>query len=262
MKHTSAELKRLSREQLNGHWGLAIGANLIVQMIMSGLLTPFYFLLVITGNGMVQYIIYMIAAIIIAAASMVLQCGILRMYFGFARKQEVSVGMLFSEFTKRPDRYILGYFLMFMIEFICVLPGTICMTVGVSAQTLLAVLIGVVLYIAGAVVMLVVSMSLAQVFMLLVEDSDMGAMEALRRSSELMRGNKGRYFYIYLSFLGWALLGICSCGIGMLWVTPYMMQTNVNFYRDLMGELNQGPYAGPMNSGGQDMRNPNLSDMN
>lgn len=110
--------------------------------------------------------------------------------------------------------------------------------------------------------MLVVSMSLAQVFMLLVEDSDMGAMEALRRSSELMRGNKGRYFYIYLSFLGWSLLGICSCGIGMLWVTPYMMQTNVNFYRDLMGELNQGPDAGPMNSGGQDMRNPNLSDMN
>lgn len=262
MRYTSAELKRLSREQLNGHWGLAIGANLIVQMIMSGLLTPFYFLIIITGNGMVQYIIYMIAAIIIAAASMVLQCGILRMYLGFARNQEVSVGMIFSEFTKRPDRYILGYFLIFILDFICMLPGTICITVGVGANTMLAVLIGVALYIVGMAALIVVSLSLAQVFMLLVEHSDMGAMEALRTSVELMQGNKGRYFYLYLSFLGWSLLGLCSCGIGMLWVTPYMMQTNVNFYRDLTGELNQGQDAGQMRSGGQDMGNGNLPDMN
>ena len=91
MRHTSAELKRLAREQLNGRWGLAIGANLLVQMIVSGLLTPFYFLLIITGRGAIQYITYMVAGIIISAVSMVLQCGILRMYLGFARNQEESI---------------------------------------------------------------------------------------------------------------------------------------------------------------------------
>lgn len=240
MRVTSAELKRLSREHLTGHWGLAIGANLLVQMIVSGLLMPFYFLLIITGSGTVQYITYMVAAIIISAVSMVLQCGILRMYFGFARKQEVSIGMMFSEFTRRPDRYILSYVLVFVIEMLCILPGTICLVVGLVAETLLAIAIGVTLYIAGIIVVMIVSLRLSQTYMLLVEHGDMGIIEALRTSSQMMAGNMGRLFYIYLSFIGWSLLGLLSCGIGMLWITPYMMQVGVNFYRDLTGEISQG----------------------
>ncbi len=239
MRVTSTELKRLSREHLTGHWGLAIGASLLVEMIVSGLLMPFYFLLIITGSGTVQYITYMVAAIIISAVSMVLQCGILRMYFGFARKQEVSIGMMFSEFTRRPDRYILSYVLVFVIEMLCVLPGTICLVVGLVADTLLAIAIGVALYIAGMIVVLIVSLRLSQTYMLLVEHSDMGVIEALRTSSQMMEGNMGRLFYIYLSFIGWSMLGLLSCGIGMLWVTPYMMQVGVNFYRDLTGEISQ-----------------------
>lgn len=239
MRQTSAELKRLSREQLTGHWGLAIGANLLVELIVSGLLMPFYFLLILTGSGTVQYVTYMIAGIIISAVSMVLQCGILRMYLAFARKQEFSVGMIFSEFTRRPDRYILAYILLFVIEFACVLPGAICLVVGLVAETVLAIVIGVLLYIAGIAILLVVSLRLSQIFILLVEHGDMSIMEAFRTSAELMEGNMGRLFYIYLSFIGWTLLGLLSCGIGMLWVTPYMMQTNVNFYRDLTGELEE-----------------------
>lgn len=237
MRHTSAELKRLAREQLNGHWGIAIAANLLVQMIISGLLMPFYFLLIITGSGTVQYITYMAAAIIISAVSMVLQCGILRMYFAFARNQEVSIGMVFGEFTRRPDRYILGYVLIFVIEMVCMLPGAICLVVGIVAETVLAIMIGVALYIAGIAVVVFVSLRLSQIFYLLVEHGDMSVIDAFRTSSEMMEGNMGRFFYIYLSFIGWSLLGLLSCGIGMLWVTPYMMQTNVNFYRELTGEL-------------------------
>ncbi len=247
MRHTSAELKRLAREQLNGHWGLAIGANLLVQMIVSGLLTPFYFLLIITGSGTVQYITYMVAAIIISAVSMVLQCGILRMYFGFARKQEVSVGMIFGEFTRRPDRYILGYVLIFVVEIMCMLPGAICLVVGIVADTVLAIMIGGALYIIGFVVVIYVSLRLSQIFYLLVEHGDMSVIEAFRTSSQMMEGNMGRFFYIYVSFIGWSLLGLLSCGIGMLWVTPYMMQTNVNFYRDLIGELDVNEEVGKDN---------------
>lgn len=178
MKHTSAELKRLAREQLNGRWGLAIGVNLLVQMIISGLLTPFYFLLIITGSGAIQSITYMVAAIIISAVSMVLQCGILRIYFGFARNQEVSVGMVFGEFTRRPDRYILGYILIFVVEIVCMLPGAICLVVGIVADTVLAIMIGGALYIIGFVVVIYVSLRLSQIFYLLVEHGDMSVIEA------------------------------------------------------------------------------------
>lgn len=122
---------------------------------------------------------------------------------------------------------------------LCILPGTICLVVGLIADTLLAIAIGMTLYLAGIVVVLIVSLRLSQTYMLLVEYSDMGVIEALRTSSQMMVGNMGRLFYIYLSFIGWSLLGLLSCGIGMLWITPYMMQVGVNFYRDLSGEISQ-----------------------
>lgn len=237
MRRTSAELKRLSREQLNGHWGLAIGVNLLMQLITTGLLTPFYFLFILSGGRTVQYITYMIAVIIIAALSVVIQCGIMRIYLRFARGQEVSLGMMFSEFSRRPDRYIIGYLLLFVIEFACVLPGSICMAVGMVEETVLAGAIGAALYIAGIAALVAVSLRLSQVFLLLAEHGEMKAAEAFRKSSEMMEGNKGRLFYIYLSYIGWMVLGVLSCGIGMLWITPYMMQTTINFYRELTGEL-------------------------
>ena len=239
MKYTSAELKRLSREQLNGHWGIAIGVNLLMQVIASTLLMPFYFLFILSGGRMVQYITYMIAVFIVAAVSIVIQCGILRIYFGFARGEEISIGMMFSEFSRRPFRYILGYLLLMVIEMFCIMPGTICFSVGLVGETILAILIGVVLYLVGMVIMLVVALRFSQTFIIMLEHSEINVMEAFRMSAELMEGNMARFFYIELSFIGWALLGLLSCGIGMLWVTPYMMQVSVNFYRSLTGELDE-----------------------
>ena len=239
MKHTSAELKRLSREQLNGRWGIAIGANLLMQLITSALLMPFYFLFILSGGRMVQYITYMVATFIIAAVSIVIQCGILRIYFGFARGEEISIGMMFSEFSRRPFRYMLGYLLLMFIEMVCIIPGTICFSVGLVGGTFLAIAIGAALYLVGMVIMLIVALRFSQVFLILLEHGEMGVMEAFHRSAELMEGNMGRFFYIELSFIGWALLGLLSCGIGMLWVTPYMMQVSVNFYRSLTGELDE-----------------------
>ena len=119
MGRTSAELKRLSREQLNGHWGFAIGINLLLQMLLYAVLMPFYVLFVFSGQGMVQFIIYLIAVVIIGAAAMILQCGIVRIYLSFARKQETSIGMVFGEFSRRPERYVIGYFLVLGCGALC-----------------------------------------------------------------------------------------------------------------------------------------------
>lgn len=255
MRRTSAELKRLSREHLNGHWGFAIGANLLVGLLTSAILTPFYFLLVLSGMGMVQMVTYAIATVIVTAVSMILQCGIIRMYFGFARNQESAIGMMFSEFTRRPERYILGFLFLVCVEVICMLPGAICLSVGITTGIVLAAIIGVILYLAGMVALVLIALRMSQMFMLMVDHSDMGVMEAYHRSVEMMEGNKGRYFYINLSFIGLSLLGMLSCGIGMLWVTPYMMQTSVNFYRELNGELDQEQGSGVFWNGQEYMPN-------
>ncbi len=55
-------------------------------------------------------------------------------------------------------------------------------------------------------------------------------------SIRIMEGNKWRYFCLQLSFIGWMLLSLLTCGLGMFWVTPYMQAANANFYKEVSGE--------------------------
>ena len=56
---------------------------------------------------------------------------------------------------------------------------------------------------------------------------------------EIMKGNKARRFYLEVSFLPIMLLGILSCCIGLLFLTPYMNTTYTNFYLELMSFRNR-----------------------
>ena len=49
-------------------------------------------------------------------------------------------------------------------------------------------------------------------------------------SKRMMQGHKWELFVLDLSFIGWVIVGMLTCGIGMLWVTPYMECTRANFY--------------------------------
>ena len=56
---------------------------------------------------------------------------------------------------------------------------------------------------------------------ILCENPDMTAIEAIKESKELMKGNKWRLFCLGLSFIGWDLLAVAIVGIVvMLVITP------------------------------------------
>ena len=61
----------------------------------------------------------------------------------------------------------------------------------------------------------------------------------LRRSFEVMHGNKLRLFLLYLSFVPSFLLSMFACGIPLIWILPYMNMTTTNFYLDLMAVRNK-----------------------
>jgi uncharacterized membrane protein len=75
--------------------------------------------------------------------------------------------------------------------------------------------------------------SMAQFF--LAENHALTAREALKSSKEIMNGKKGKLFYLYLTFIGWFLLGSLSFGIGYLWIVPYFYATTAAFYEDAKG---------------------------
>ena len=76
-----------------------------------------------------------------------------------------------------------------------------------------------------------------QTMFFLTDYIDIEAMQALKESVRIMRGKKGKLFYLQLSFMGIYLLGAIACGIGLLWVIPYMQVTMANFYRKITGEI-------------------------
>ncbi|MDR1665117.1 MAG: DUF975 family protein [Clostridiales bacterium] len=70
-------------------------------------------------------------------------------------------------------------------------------------------------------------------FYILLDNPEISASEALRRSKEMMRGHKAELFVQDLSFLGWALLCGFTCGLGYLVLAPYMTMTECNYYNKL-----------------------------
>lgn len=75
---------------------------------------------------------------------------------------------------------------------------------------------------------------------ILVDNPEMKAIDAIRKSRSMMKGHKFDFFYLGLSFIGWILLSILTLGIGLLWLIPYMQTSMAAFYNDLKMEAETG----------------------
>ena len=74
------------------------------------------------------------------------------------------------------------------------------------------------------------AISYSQTNFILKDQPELKYNAAIERSMAMMKGHKMEYFLLNLSFIGWILLGILTFGIGMLWVSPYMITTQAHFY--------------------------------
>lgn len=57
--------------------------------------------------------------------------------------------------------------------------------------------------------------------------------EVINQSKELMKEHLWDYFVFGLSFIGWILLTIVTCGIAIIWVYPYITVANIMYYEEL-----------------------------
>lgn len=80
---------------------------------------------------------------------------------------------------------------------------------------------------------IIASISYSMTYYIIVDNPGISSMDAIERSKEMMMGNKIKYFYMQLRFFGWALLAIATFGFGFIWLYPYMMTANAEFYEDI-----------------------------
>ncbi len=245
MKRKSAELKRLARGSLTGRYGIPMAALVVSQVIAVVLNMPFSWSL--TKNSSVQeWTIYYIAGLVISLLATVLSVGMIRISLRMVRQQEYQFKDLFYGFQHHPDRYILANLLLTLIYLIAAIPAIVLLVIlnyVDDSWLVIGLLIG------AFIVMMIVNTYLmlryALVYYFLLDDSEIKITDALKKSASMMKGNKGRLFYIDLSFIGWGFLGVLSMGIGFLWIEPYIIQTQTMFYLDLCGDLDkqEGFYA-------------------
>ena len=73
---------------------------------------------------------------------------------------------------------------------------------------------------------------------ILAENPQMEYREAFRLSREMMNGEKWNAFVLDLSFIGWNIFGVLTCGIvNVFYVDPYRANTNAELYAVLKAQL-------------------------
>ena len=157
-----------------------------------------------TETGVVFQLIWLLAC-----APLTWAFGV--MFLDFIRGNELKVGKLFDGY-KDCIRIGIAFFLYFLV-----------------------VLVGVIFFIVPGIIF---AMMFAQVPYILRDDENIGVIDALKKSANMMKGHKIQLFLLYLSFIGWAILAILTLGIGYLFLFPYMYTTVAHYYEDLKSESN------------------------
>jgi len=105
-------------------------------------------------------------------------------------------------------------------------------SVGLAAYLLIAafVILWMLLLIIPGII---AALSYSMTYFIIADNNSIGALDAITKSKEMMRGNKWKLFCLGFRFFGWGLLCILSVGIGFLWLYPYMMVSFAQFYDDI-----------------------------
>ncbi len=196
-----AKLKENAKKSLEGNYGQAI-----IMMIVYGVLTSIASAIPMFFQNSSETTLGIIQAVCNFATLVVtsfLMLGNVNFYLKLSRGEKVTWQELFSKTS------------LWVICF--------GITIFVGAFTFLWTLL---LIIPGIIAAISYSMS----YYILLDNENMTALEAIRKSKEMMNGHKMDFFMLNLSFLGWIILGIFTFGILYLWLAPYMSTAQANFY--------------------------------
>lgn len=230
----ASEIRKEAREALAGKWGKAV-CIILVYLAFSfaiGLIEGF------AGEGTALYTIIDLAYLVI---SIPLSFGLLISFMKLIRGEEVSNLDFFKEGFSRFGKAWGIYFhtfLRLLLPIICLVLIIILMAVLISFNIVngnagLSVgltLLTVVLYIATLIYVVARAFLYILAYNIGYDNPELSSKACVLKSEALMKGNRGNYFLLELSFIGWALLACLTLGVGYLWLMPYVQVAAICFY--------------------------------
>ena len=203
---TNQGYKNRALDALKGRWDKAVIAMLIVFAILGfvGNIISIPF----GAEGVAGQSVSTLWALLCLPLSWAASVFFLRI----SRGEEVDYGQLFDGFRGWDE-----YLRIFLTEFLRGLYTFL--------WTLLLIVPGI-----------MKSYSYAMTDFVLKDEPELKYDAAIERSMQMMEGHKADLFWLDLSFIGWILLSILTCGIGFLLLIPYMETAHAHFYDDLKAQ--------------------------
>ncbi len=280
----ASDFRESARNTLSGRWGLALGTGLVANLLGAGTYflssssggsggsvdeetistlqtMPEEAVMMILGIVGVVLIFSLLISVAFFLLGGPITLGYVKFNLDLVDGREASIDALFSQFKRFGDGFLVQLLRRIFIglwTLLFCLPGIVLgIVIGVLAamggadDSVVAVavvacfLIGV---IPGAILGTIKEYGYTMAPYILYENPGMSANDAIKASKELMDGNKWRLFCLLFSFTGWALLSVFfSCGIGHLWLNPYMEAAVASFYREISAEKYGRRYDMPQN---------------
>lgn len=238
--HSVAELKAMARENMLGKYGTAIALSIIMEAISFAVSLACEFM--IDTNTIFGRIVLYIIQFILLLVMYIFSVGTCRFYMNICRNRQFRISDLFYGFQHNPDKAIVTGFLILLISAACFIPFIGCAAACLILDQALLILAAAFALILGITAYFYFTITYGFSFVLLADDrNDLTVIGLLRESRRLMAGNRLRYFYMAVSFLGWLLLGLFTCGIAYLWIMPYISCASTLFYLDIIGILPFSP---------------------
>lgn len=209
---TCKEYRAHSKEALQGRWAAAIIFFVVytvvftaVQLVVSAPGLAF-------GNGIAGQGANILLSIISLLVAFPLQYGCYVAYLNYFRDREakdIPFATLFEgfkDYTRVLGTMMLMFVYVVLWSFLFLIPG------------------------------IIKSYSYYLTPFILKDRPELSYNAAIEESMRLMDGHKMQLFLLQLSYIGWGLLCIITCGIALLWVAPWMQMAYVDFYEDILAE--------------------------
>ena len=238
LHQSSAALKAAAREHMFGRYGSAVGDCLLVTFL-TGFATVSITSVAGSTNTPLGALIHYALLFAVSVFTGLLSSGVAYFYLKIVTGHIAVVNDVFYGFRMHSDKALTIQSWLTLITFIGSLPEYIVLYRMPSSPDASALTRYGVCMILSGLVSLALNLLYAPAFFLLHDFPQYTAKELLSMSRKLMSGNKIRLFYIFLSFVPLLLLGLLSCGIALLWVSPYMNATLAEFYMSIINNSNR-----------------------
>ena len=200
-----SELKAKAKESLKGHYWEAIKLFLLYILVCLGITVATSIIAnIFKGSELLTSILGFIPSLLIIG----LYGGFYSFFLKISRNEEVKCTELFKQKN------------LFWIS------------IGVSLITSIFSTLGMLLLIIPGII---IALNYAMVYFVIVDNPEIGVMEALRTSKRIMKGHRWQDVVLNLSFIGWYFLCYFTFGLLILWLAPYILVTYANFYNEIKG---------------------------